>query len=154
MKDLKSSVIIMLMMLCTVAASAENKDKQRMSREQMTEIQAKHIAGELALDDKTSSKFIETYTKYKKELWSIAPKRNKEDKKHNDTEEEAGQRMRQRFEQNQKVLDIRTKYYKEFSKFLTQKQIEKMYDREKKIMKRLKERHEGKKPGMRPRRDK
>lgn len=154
MKNLKSSVIIMLMMVCTMTAYAENKDKQRISREQMTEIQAKHIATDLALDDKTSSRFIETYTKYKKELWSIAPRRNKEDKKRSDTEDEAAQRMRQRFEQNQKVLDIRTKYYKEFSKFMTQKQIEQMYDKERKIMKRLKERHEGKRPGMRPRRDK
>lgn len=154
MKNLKSSVIIMLMVVCTMTAYAENKDKQRISREQMTEIQAKHIATDLALDDKTSSRFIETYTKYKKELWSIAPRRNKEDKKRSDTEDEAAQRMRQRFEQNQKVLDIRTKYYKEFSKFMTQKQIEQMYDKERKIMKRLKERHEGKRPGMRPRRDK
>ena len=49
--------------------------------------------------------------------------------------------MRQRFEQSQKMLDIRDKYYKEFSKFMTQKQIELMYDKERKIMQRLSKRH-------------
>ena len=48
--------------------------------------------------------------------------------------------MRKRFERSQKVLDIRNKYYQEFSKFLTQKQIEQMYDKERKMMKRLSER--------------
>lgn len=42
------------------------------------------------------------------------------------------------------MLDIRNKYYQEFSKFLTQKQIEQMYEKERKMMKRLSERRRGK----------
>ena len=115
-----------------------------MSREQMVEMQAKHIAEDLALDDKTNKKFIETYSRYKNELWTVAPKPGKKMNRPSETEEQAAQKMRERFERSQKILDIRDKYYKEFSKFMTQKQIELMYEKEKKMMQRLKMRHDGK----------
>lgn len=134
---------IAIMCTTTVLAQTPNK-KQRISREQMVEIQAKHIAEDLALDDKTNKKFIDTYSRYKKEIWTIAPKPGKKMNKPSETEEQAAQKMRERFERSQKILDIRDKYYKEFSKFMTQKQIEMMYEKEKKIMQRLKMRHDGK----------
>lgn len=37
---------------------------------------------------------------------------------------------------SEKILNIRQKYYKEYSKFLTQTQIERVYEQERKIMKR------------------
>ena len=39
------------------AASAQNR-KQRLTREQLAEVQAKHIAKELAMDDKMVETFI------------------------------------------------------------------------------------------------
>lgn len=142
MKTVKLILLALAFMLSTVSSSAQDTGKQRLSREQMIETQAKHIAADLAFDDKTYSKFISTYVSYKKELWSIAPKRKKNNKAGSETEEQAAQNMQRRFEQSQKVLDIRNKYYKEFSKFMTQKQIEQMYDKERKMMKRLKQRHD------------
>lgn len=141
MEKLKSFLIIIAISLCSIQANAQNSERQKLSREQMIEKQAENIAQDLALDDKTNKKFIETYTKYKKELWAISPKRDKKNKKISETEEEAAQHMRQRFELSQKRLNIRDKYYKEFSKFMTQKQIELMYDKERKIMQRLGQRH-------------
>ncbi len=142
----KMKVFRLFMLVLAFAAStprlmAQQSDKQRLSREQMIEVQAKYIATDLAFDDKIYDRFITTYVNYKKELWATAPKRNKKQYKMGESEEQAAQNMRNRFEQSQKVLDIREKYYKEFSKFLTQKQIEQMYDKEKKIMQRLKQRH-------------
>lgn len=142
MRTLRFFMFAMAFALITVSANAQNADKQRMTREQMIETQAKHIASELALDDNTYKKFITTYTNYKKELWTTAPRRPKKHTDASETEEQAAQNMQRRFEQSQKVLDIRNKYYKEFSKFMTQKQIEQMYDKERKIMKRLKQRHD------------
>lgn len=142
MKTVKLIMLALAFMLSTVSSSAQDAGKQRLSREQMIETQAKNIAADLALDDKTYNKFISTYVNYKKELWSIAPKRKKQRNTGSETEEQAAQNMQRRFEQSQKVLDIRNKYYKEFSKFMTQKQIEQMYDKERKIMKRLKQRHD------------
>ena len=39
-------------------------------------------------------------------------------------------RIKQRFERSEKILGIRQKYYKEYSKFLTQDQIEQVYKQE------------------------
>ena len=119
MKNFKSVIIVTVMLLVSLCANAQNGEKRKASREQMIEAQAKHIAQDLALDDKTYNRFTETYIRYKKEMWAIAPKRCKKDRKLSETEEEAAQHMRQRFEQSQKMLDIRDKYYKEFSKFMT-----------------------------------
>lgn len=115
----------------------------------MAETQAKHIAADLNLTGKTYDRFVETYENYKKELWQTAPKRSKNKRSQSTTEEQAAENMRQRFERSQKVLDIRNKYYQEFSKFLTQKQIEQMYEKERKMMKRLSERRKGKHGGRR-----
>ena len=115
-----------------------------MSREQLAETQDKHIAADLNLTGKTYDRFVETYENYKKELWQTVPKCRKKNCRNSETEEQAAEKMRKRFERSQKVLDIRNKYYQEFSKFLTQKQIEQMYEKERKIMKRLSERRKAK----------
>jgi len=39
----------------------------------MAEMQAKHIARQLALDNATSKKFIETFNAYQKEIWALRP---------------------------------------------------------------------------------
>jgi hypothetical protein len=43
-------------------------------------------------------------------------------------------------ERSQKILDLREKYYKKYSAFLTQKQIERVYELERKAMQRLSKR--------------
>lgn len=138
------TIILTLMLIFTTIGSQAQDARQRMSREQMAETQAKHIAADLNLTGKTYDRFVETYENYKKELWQTAPKRSKNKCRKSETEEQAAENTRQRFERSQKMLDIRNKYYQEFSKFLTQKQIEQMYEKERKMMKRLSERRKGK----------
>ena len=53
------------------------------------------------------------------------------------TEEEIKAEFKQRFAQSRSVIDIREKYYKEYSRFLTQKQIKKMYELERQSMDRI-----------------
>ena len=48
-----------------------------MSREQLAEVQARHIARQLAFDDKTTAKSVDTYTRCQKGIWTLAP-RNKD----------------------------------------------------------------------------
>ena len=60
---------IMMVAFSTAVSAQENNGqqqnkKQHRSREQMAEMQAKHIARQLALDDATSQKFIETFGAY------------------------------------------------------------------------------------------
>ena len=137
-------VIAMTMFTVNSFAQAPNK-KQRLTREQHKKKQAKYIANDLALDDETTARFINTYTQCQKEIWALGSRPRRDD---NNNEEQIGQNIKKRFEMSEKILDIRQKYYKEYSKFLTQKQIQRVYKIEKNMMKRFAQR-KGKK-GQRP----
>ena len=47
------------------------------------------------------------------------------------------QEIMQRFEMSEKILNIRKKYYKKYSQFLTQQQIQRVYKLERQMMKRF-----------------
>ena len=157
MKKFLGMMMMMVVMMMTVTANVcaqTPNQKQRLSREQLAEVQAKHIAHDLGLDDKTSSKFIDTYTQCQKEVWALGPRpRHKKGDVVSDAQTE--QMIKQRFEMSEKILDIRQKYYKKYSQFLTQLQIQRVYEIERQMMKRFAQRgprkggnHAGKpKPG-------
>ena len=128
-------VVMMMTVTANVCAQTPNQ-KQRLSREQLAEVQAKHIAHDLGLDDKTSSKFIDTYTQCQKEVWALGPRpRHKKGDVVSDAQTE--QMIKQRFEMSEKILDIRQKYYKKYSQFLSQQQIQRVYELERQMMKRF-----------------
>ena len=121
--------VIMAAFCGTVSAQAQQGKKQRISREQLAEVQARHIANQMAFDDATSQKFMNAYCDYQRELWALGRKAM------NDADTEKA--IKNRFAQSQKILDIREKYYERYSKFLTQKQIQRVYELERQMMKRL-----------------
>lgn len=137
-------VVTMTMFTVNSFAQAPN-NKQRLTREQLSEKQAKYIANDLALDDETTAKFINTYTQCQKEIWALVQRPRRND---NNNEEQIEQNIKKRFEMSEKILNIRQKYYKEYSKFMTQKQIQSVYEVEKNMKKRFAQR-KGKK-GQRP----
>ena len=124
-------VALMVFAFCTIGM-AQN-EKQRMSREQLAEKQAKHIAQELSFDEATTQRFIETYCACQQEVWALGPRQKAEPA----TDEEAEQAIKERFERSKAVLDLREKYYEEYSKYLTQKQIFRVYELEHQAMDRL-----------------
>ena len=135
--------IIRLMLLAVAltalsgAASAQG-NKQRLTREQLAEVQAKHIAQEMAMDEATSQRFIETFRQFQRDIWALGPR----PKHPNDqmTEEETGQALKGRLIHSRKRLDLRQKYYTIYSEFLTQKQIRHVYELERQMMERLSKR--------------
>lgn len=129
-------VIAMTMFTVNSFAQAHN-NKQRLTREQLAEKQAQYIAKDLSLDNETTTKFINTYIKCQKEVWALGPRPRRN---LNGNEEQTEQDIKKRFEMSEKILDIRKKYYKEYSKFLTQTQIQRVYKLEKNMMKRLAQR--------------
>jgi len=146
MKNVYKILIIALAIIAcgTTAQAQSTKQKgnhQRLTREQMAEKQANFIAHELAMDDATATRFVDTYRKYQQEMWSLRPQHKKDKDAESKTDAQAAQDMKQRFEHSQKLLDLRKKYYDEYSKFLTPKQIERVYDLEKRSMKHLKKKH-------------
>jgi type II secretory pathway pseudopilin PulG len=139
-KMISMMVIAIAMLFSSINMSAQSNNQQRLSREELAEKQARHIAHELALDDATTQKYVATYCAYQKEVWALGP-RVKRHSSANATEAEAEQANKARMEQSQKILDLREKYYKEYSKFLTQKQIERAYELEQQVMRRLVRHH-------------
>lgn len=126
-----SMVAMMVFAFCTIGMAQD--EKQRMNREQMAEKQAMHIAHELAFDDATTQRFVETFCACQQEVWALGPRHKSESA----TEEEAEQAIKERFERSRAILDLREKYYEEYSKFLTQKQIQRVYELEHQSMDRL-----------------
>ena len=115
----------------------KKRSRKRMTMEQMVDMQSRKIIGDLGLDDKTAAKFTEVYKKYMTELNDLRkeymPKRPEEIEKEKKapfmpTDAEVDKMMRDRFKQSRKMLDIREKYYDEFRKFLSPKQVQKIYD--------------------------
>ena len=140
---------IMMVAFSTAVSAQENNaqqriKKQRMSREQMAEMQAKHIARQLALDDATSQKFTETFSAYQKEVWALCPQGKQQQKKKADmTDAEVEKAIKDQFDHSQKILSLRQEYYNKYSKFLTPKQIQRVYELEKQSMNRLAKRGRG-----------
>ena len=127
---------ILVLAFCTIGTAQDKQ--QRMSREQLAEKQAKHIAHELAFDETTTQKFVETFCAYQQEMWALGPKHK--DEPTND--EEAEQAIKERFERSQQILNIRQKYYGEYKKFLTPMQIQQVYKMERQVNDHLKQ-HRG-----------
>lgn len=149
MKRIIRTLVVAIMMIATCATAFAQQNtpqrpnkKQRISREQLAEIQAKHIASELAFGDAVTKRFVKTYCDCQKEIWALGPRQRPN--KQGSTEEQNEERIKQRFDMSEKILDIRKKYYKAYSKFLTQAQIEKVYEQERKMMNRLAKRKHAK----------
>ena len=116
----------------------EKKEHKRPTMEQISEMQSRRIVDELGLDDKTANKFTEVYKKYMKEMDDLRKqympakpdfKKGEPPMPKSLTDAEVDKMMRDRFKQSRKMLDIREKYYDEFRKFLSPKQVQKVYDK-------------------------
>ncbi len=147
MKHLMKTFVVAIMMIASCATAFAQgttqrpNQKQRLSREQLAEVQAKHIANELAFSDDITGKFVKTFCDCQKEIWALGPRPRPN--KQGMSEQENEDRIKQRFAMSEKILNIRQKYYKEYSKYLTQTQIEKVYEQEHKMMNRLAKRGQG-----------
>ena len=115
-----------------VSTYAQKDNRQRMTREQLAETQAKYIAQEMAMNDTTAKKFVATFCQFQKEIWALGPRPKKGVSSGTDAETE--QAIKERFAHSQKILNLRHKYYEEYSKFLSQQQIARVYELERKMM--------------------
>ena len=133
--------LAMFMVCMSMGANAQNKQKKdgsRMSVEHLTELRAKRIAQALALDDATAQKFTTTFCACQKELYAAnkAMKENKGKKRSEMTDAEIETIQKDRFKQSRKLLDLREKYYGEYRKFLSARQVQRVYELEKQDFKK------------------
>lgn len=124
---LRTLLVAITVMMCATAAMAQANDGKRLSREELAVNQAKYIAHELALDEATTNKYVETYCAYQKEVWVLGPRKDLN--------------VEQRLERSQKVLDLRKKYLAIYRGFLTETQVDGAYRLEKKILDRMRKKN-------------
>ena len=133
----------LLLMLLTLPGLAQMPDAQRQKRrQQMAETQARHIARQVPLNDKKTARFIPVYCRKQQEIWALAPQRRRQRQQCNGNDE-AQADIEARFSRSEKVLAIRKKYYKEYRRFLTPKEIERVYELEKQLMQHMRQRQGG-----------
>lgn len=139
MKQIIKTILVVLLAAVVVNTASAKNDNDKKNMEEVASSQAKVIAGDLKLDETTTTKFVDTYVACQKEIWSECPPPKPDAKITTDAEAETA--ILQQFEHGQKMLDIRRKYYEEYKKFLTPLQIERMYRLERKMMGRLAKKH-------------
>ena len=141
---IKVLALAIAMVTISTSAYAQKNERQRITREVLAETQARFIAKEMAMDDSTATRFVETFCQFQKEIWALGPRPRKESSSCSDAETK--QIIADRFAHSQKILDLRKKYYAEYCKFLTQKQIERVYKLERRMMNHLYHRSQKEKP--------
>ena len=163
-------ILAVLLMGSQMTLSAQNTDnkekKQRPTQQQMMQMQVDQMVKTLMLDDATATKFTPVYEKYLKDLrecrmMNHKPRTEKAKTQSTDanakkerpsmTDDEIATMLRNQFTQSRKMLDVREKYYNEFSKILSQKQILKIYQQEKMNANKFRkefDRRKGQKPGQ------
>lgn len=129
MKQTMKLIMLLLVVICASLPGFAQSSDNCVIREELASTQARYIATELALDEATAQKFIETYCACQQEIWALGPRPERT--------ADASANIENRFERSQKILDIRKKYYALYCEFLTPEQIDKVYRLEKRMMKRL-----------------
>ncbi|GAE17343.1 hypothetical protein IX307_000261 [Bacteroides pyogenes] len=121
----------------------DNREKKEVpTQEQVIKMHVDRAVKALMLDDATAAKFTPVYEKYLTELrecrlaMNCVPgmRRNMFLERDNTptqlaemTDADVAKLLKEQFAQSRKMLDVREKYYVEFSKILSQKQILGMY---------------------------
>ena len=108
-KMISMMVIAIAMLFTSINMSAQSNNQQRISREELAEKQARHIARELAFDDATTQKFIKTFCDYQQEVWALGPKVKAPKKKAEMNDAETDQVIKARMERSHQILDLREK---------------------------------------------
>ena len=131
MKHLMKIVLVAILSIASstmAMAQKQDGDKKRLSREQLAEIMARNIAKKLAFTDAQTQKFVDAYSRQQKEIWALG-------------ENKHPQNVQERLDRSEKILSIRKKYYKEYATFLSQEQVNRVYELEQRQMKQMLQRN-------------
>lgn len=122
------------LMLVMPANAQRNQNAQKMSPEQAIEMKTNRMAKRLMLDDATTAKFAPIYKEYLTELQNCVqncpnaancPANGQKCAAMTDADIEKC--MEQRFDMQQKKLDIRKNYYKKLKSVLNMKQMQTLF---------------------------
>lgn len=138
---MKHRFLILAMCLLSIAgtASADKPQKGKGHGGPAQVNMTDRIADELGLDDATAAKFATVYNQYVAEMHAAykqhamtRPQKGEDGKKQRLTDEQIKHNLEAQLDLSQSILDLRKKYYKEYLKILTPRQIDKLSKMEKK----------------------
>lgn len=92
------------------------------------EAKARKMAATLLLDDKTAEQFLPLYCEFQNALMLTRIPETKANAEGIDSDEAIGRLMEARFESRRQRLEVEQKYYKEFKKMLSMRQLKKLYE--------------------------
>ncbi len=131
---MKKIVILAISALLAVNISAQEQKKEQfagkqLSKEEKVEFKIQHLTRELMLSDQQAEKFAVTFREYSAEKDKLFQKKSKEqfEKGKGMSEAEMDKAAKQRFEEMKKFADLQAKYYDEFRKYLSARQVEKIF---------------------------
>lgn len=111
--------------------------KQRLSAEQMVQMQSTRLANELMLDDANAAKFKDIYQSYQKDIQAVRqkfhPKKQEQSERPQTkerkemTDQEVEERILNQMKEQKEMLNVKENYYAKFRKVLSPKQIQKVY---------------------------
>ena len=131
-----AALLLTLVAMQGVAQPSDQKRQQR--RQQLALTQARHIAIHVPLDEKKTARFVPVYCRKQQEIWNLAPQRRRQGHAEN-SNDEAEADIEARFNRSEKMLSIRKKYYKEYRRFLTPQEIERVYELERQLMQHMRQ---------------
>lgn len=123
---MKKSYLCLAMVMATMLGF--NSLSAQPSQDKREDFRAKQLSKELMLDDATASKFETLYKEYSEALKACRPAR--EEKKQapaGRTDEQIKQSIEQRFDMQQKMLDVQKDYFAKFEKILNANQLERLF---------------------------
>ena len=131
---MKKIVILAISALLAVNISAQEQKKEQfagkqLSQEEKVEFKIQHLTQELMLSDQQAEKFAATFREYAAEKAKLFSKKDKKKCEQGKelSDAELDKLAKQRFEEMKKFADLQAKYYDEFRKYLSARQVEKIF---------------------------
>lgn len=136
---MKTRILTLALMLLAAIGTTQADDHKRPSMQKMQINRSARLVTELGLDDATAAKFTAVYTQATNEMREardkyarVRPQRDENGQVKPLTDAQIKANIENQFALTQATLDIRRKYYAEYCKILTPRQIQKLYEMEKK----------------------
>lgn len=145
---MKTTLISILVLLSSLVAFGQDKKEDVNNR--FFDAKIREFVYHLNLTDEQKAKFVPIYKRYDDEMKASVVKLKKPVKKA-ESSEEAAALAKARIENKQKAQNIRLKYVDEFATVLEPKQLDRLFEVESQIQKKLKARKDGRGRGKGPR---
>lgn len=142
---MKKIVIMMTTALLTMGGfqsiSAQEHENAQKKHEPNYEQKAERISAALLLNDKDAAKFKPIYVEYRNELKAVVekyPMMPRMEKGQVPTDEQLAQATNNRFARTRALTDVQEKYYKKFTKIISERQYNQLVRMDSKQFKHVK----------------